>query len=63
MYLTRSDFDKIKHVLSKFPNAEHFALEQESVSGIGDILTMKINSTINDIDGEFSIEISSVDTW
>ena len=63
MYLTRSDFDKIKNVLSKFPNTEHFELEQESVSGIGDILTMKINSTINDIDGEFSIEISSVDTW
>lgn len=63
MHLTRSDLIKIHHVLSKFPDAEHFELEQESVSGIGNILTMKINSTINDIDGEFSIEISSVDTW
>lgn len=63
MHLTRSDFDKIKHVLSKFPNAEHFELEQQSVSGIGNILTMKINSTINDIDGEFSVEIYAEESW
>ena len=63
IHLTRKELSKIEQVLSKFSNVEQFYLDEESVSGIGSILTMRIQSTINDIDGEFSVEISGVETW
>jgi hypothetical protein len=63
MYIHKRDVEKILEVMNKFPDAESFALAQESSSGIGSITTLTVHTQVNELDGDFTIEISGVENW
>ena len=63
MYIHKRDVEKILEVMNKFPDAESFALAQESGSGIGSITTLTVHTQVNELDGDFTIEISGVENW
>lgn len=63
MYLNRKDIEKITEVLDKFPNVHSFELNQESGGGIGTIIIMTFDQTVNGISGAMSVEISGVEDW
>ena len=63
MYINKRDVEKILEVMNKFPNAESFALAHEASSGIGSVITLTIRTQVNELDGEFSVEISGVENW
>jgi hypothetical protein len=63
MFLNRKDIEKIKDVLVKFPTVDSFELVQEQCSGIGSIVTMSFNHTVNSLETKISVEISGVEDW
>lgn len=63
MKLTMRDLEKISDIMSKFPDIEEFELSQEVTSGIGCITTLTIETRIQDVVGEFTVEISGVEDW
>ena len=63
MYIHKRDVEKILEVMNKFPDAESFALAQESSSGIGSVTTLTVRTQVNGFDGDFTIEISGVENW
>tara|TARA_R110000796_G_scaffold87122_2_gene188250 strand:- start:2073 stop:2330 length:258 start_codon:yes stop_codon:yes gene_type:complete len=63
MYINKRDVEKILEVMNKFPNAESFALAHEASSGIGSVITLTIRTQVNELNGEFSVEISGVENW
>jgi len=63
MNIHKRDVEKILEVMNKFPDAESFALAQESSSGIGSVTTLTVRTQVNGFDGDFTIEISGVENW
>lgn len=63
MWVNRKEIEKIQDILSRFPLVESFKLDQSESSGIGCVTTMKFHTTINDVNGEFIVEISGVEDW
>lgn len=63
MYLNRNNFEKINKVISNFPEAKTFELNQDNSSGIGSHTTLHIHTSINGIEGKFEVVISSVEDW
>ena len=63
MYLHRDDIEKIREIMSRFPDADSCEILQDSSSGIGSHTTILLNTKINGIDGKFEVVISSVENW
>ena len=63
MYLNRTDIEKIAEVLEKFPDVHSFELNQETGGGIGTIITMTFDQTVNGVNGSMTVEISGVENW
>jgi hypothetical protein len=63
MYITREEVEKILAVMDEFPDAKSFKLISDSQCSIGNILTLKVGTTIKDRNAEVSIEISGVENW
>lgn len=63
MYLSREEAQKILATMDKFPEATAFELVQDGHSGIGNIITLIVHTTINGLDGEFRTEISGLENW
>jgi hypothetical protein len=63
MYLLRKDIEKILETMDKFPDAKSFELKEEGGNGIGTILTLTVDTTVNGMAGEFTVEISGVEDW
>jgi hypothetical protein len=63
MYITKKDVEKILEVMNKFPTETAYQLKSENTSGIGSIMTLSIQTTIEGIAGEFTVEISGVEDW
>ena len=63
MYLCREEVVKVLKIMDKFPGATNFELIQDGSSGIGQITSLIIHTTINGIDGQFKTEISGVENW
>jgi hypothetical protein len=63
MYLNRKDIEKILDVLNKFPEVTNFELDQEMCGGIGTIISMTFDQTVNEVNGAMTIEISGVKDW
>jgi hypothetical protein len=63
MYINKEEVLKILSVMEKFPDTSSFVLESDSSSGIGSTITLTVQTTINEIDGEFMVEISGVENW
>jgi hypothetical protein len=61
--LSKRELNKIQDILIKFPNIEHFELNEESHCGLGSVLNISFMNTVNGVLGEFSIEISGEETW
>jgi hypothetical protein len=61
--LNRNDLSKIQQLLEKFPETDFFSLTQESGSGIGSVLTMSFDYSVDDIRGTFTTEINGVEDW
>jgi len=63
MYITKDDVEKILAVMNKFPTENAYQLESKNQAGIGSIMTLTIQTTIEGIDGNFIVEISGVENW
>lgn len=63
MFLHRDDLKKIVAISEKFPGVEVFDIGVDNSSGIGAHVTMKIVTTINNVEGTFEVVISSVENW
>lgn len=63
MYITKKDVEKILEVMNKFPNDTTYLLESDSSSGIGSTMTLTLQTTIEGLAGEFTVEISGVEDW
>lgn len=63
LYLTRSDIDEINAMLKKFSDIDSFVLTQESGSGIGSVLSISFDYSINDTPGKFTAEINGIEDW
>ena len=63
MYLCREEVVKILETMDKFPEASSFELNQDGHSGIGNVITLVVHTTINGLAGEFKTEISGVENW
>ena len=61
--LHKDDLAKIQQLLEKFPDTDFFSLVQESGSGIGSVLTMSFDYSVDDIKGTFTTEINGVEDW
>ena len=61
--LNKNDLAKIQQLLEKFPETDFFSLTQESGSGIGSVLTMSFDYSVDDIRGTFTTEINGVEDW
>ena len=63
MYITKKDVEKIIDVMNKFPNETTYCLESDSSSGIGSTMTLTLQTTVEGLSGEFTVEISGVEDW
>jgi hypothetical protein len=63
MYLCREEVVKVLETMDRFPEATNFELIQDSSSGIGQITSLIIHTTINGISGQFKTEITGVENW
>lgn len=59
----REDIEKIQAILNKFPHAGSFELEIVSESGIGTTGYMILPATVNDLQGEFRVEVWGSENW
>lgn len=60
--LNRIEIEKFIKIMAKFPEVDKFSLIEKSC-GIGGVLLFQFNTTINEVSGTFSTEISGVETW
>ena len=63
MYILKHEVEKILEVMGEYSDAKSFKLEESGQSGIGSILTLIIDTKINDRDVSVSVEISGVESW
>ena len=60
--LNRIEIEKFIKIMAKFPEVDKFSLIEKSC-GVGGVLLLQFNTTINEVSGTFSTEISGVETW
>lgn len=63
MYITKKDVEKILDVMNKFPKDTTYVLESDSSSGIGSTMTLTLQTTVEGLAGEFTVEIGGVEDW
>jgi hypothetical protein len=63
MYITKEDIEKILEVMNKFPTETTYCLKSDSSSGIGSTMTLTLQTTVEGLSGEFTVEISGVEDW
>ncbi len=63
MYITKQEVEKILAVMTEFDDARSYKLEADNASGIGSILTLTMDMTINDRPAKVKVDISGVETW
>jgi hypothetical protein len=62
MYILQEEVEKILEIMKKFPDAT-FKLVEEGQNGIGTITSLIVYTEVNELDGEFKIEISGMENW
>jgi hypothetical protein len=50
-------------ILRSFPEVETVEVKQDNSSGIGAHTTIVFRTTVNNVDGEFEVTVSSVENW
>ena len=64
--LNRRELDRISELLNILQESGDYSyveLTQDRSSGIGNVLNAKFQITHKDIDGEFVVTITDVETW
>lgn len=56
------ELNKIKEICESV-GTEYFTLEQDSSSGIGNVLTLTYETEIADYPAKVTIEVTGVDSW
>jgi hypothetical protein len=60
--LSIKDLKKIKDIVNEL-DIEEFTLKQESVSGIGSILTLECGTFVADYPAKIVVEVNDVEAW
>ena len=63
LLLRRSDLEDLNKIVSRFPKIDNFKLIESNASGIGSILSIQIETSINHIKGKFIVEVSGPENW
>ncbi len=63
MYITKKEVEKILAIMTEFDDARSYRLEADNTSGIGSILTLEMDSDINDRPAMVKVEIAGVEDW
>lgn len=63
LHIHREDVAKMQAILDKFPGVESFQLKVQNESGIGTTGTITFYQTVNDIQGEFTVEVWGTENW
>ena len=63
MKITKKEVERMLEVMAQFPEVDKFELDQTNSSGIGSLTTLIVHTTINCIEGKFTIEISNLEDW
>ena len=63
MYITIEEIQKISEIMTQFPEAQSFKLEETGHSGIGSITNLIVQTKVNGLDGTFTVEISGAENW
>ncbi len=61
--LNKEDLKKILEIMDRFPETNLVDIEQDRSSGIGCITTVRVETEIQGLRGEFVVEISGVEDW
>jgi len=61
--LNKKDLKKIQEIMDRFPESNTVEIEQDRNSGIGCITTVRLETEIQGVRGEFAVEISGVEEW
>ena len=63
-YLSKSEVESILQVMKKFPQgAESYKFDYNTSGGIGHTLDIFIPTTVEDIPGEFKVNITGSESW
>lgn len=57
------EIEKIMKVLKQFPESTSVELIQDSSSGIGSTVIMRLQTEVNGIIGNFEVEVSGSENW
>lgn len=63
MFLHREELEKMLEIFQKFPDVDVCEITQDSTSGIGSIVAMRVFAEIAGVPGRFEVEISNVENW
>ena len=63
MYITKQEVEKILTVMEEFPDATSYKLEADNSSGIGSILSLTMDMSINARPVQVKVEIAGVEMW
>lgn len=63
IYIQRKDIEKILETMDKFPTESNYQLVYDNSSGIGYTIDMIIPVSIENTEGQFTVEIAGVDNW
>lgn len=58
-----TELEDILDLVKKFPNVKSVDISTERCAGIGTITKIKIPTTIHDVAGTFTVEITGVADW
>lgn len=61
--LNRDELDRIYETIAKFPDAKHFDISVESISGLGKVTKLEIYTKVNGILGSFTATITDESNW
>lgn len=63
MYITKTEVEKILAVMEEFPDASSYKLEADNSSGIGSILSLTMDMSLNNRPVQVKVEIAGVEVW
>ena len=63
MYITPQDVQKLQDIITKFPDADSFKLNEINNNPICSYLTVTIQTVVNGYRGEFTTEIRGIESF
>jgi hypothetical protein len=63
VFIHRDDIKEILNIMEKFPDSQSVEIVQDSSSGIGSELKIRIPTIVNNYGGIFEIDLTDVSKW